>query len=211
MNWGHALGRQPYKRGLKGRHHSGRGSWLGQNFLCRLHGRFHGKLSLGHWQTVTTAYLLTPNSLISNYHLHSWNPPELRTNPSGWRACICRGQCPPRLCWRSGQVGEVVRNYPKALMHTRLPPQIQDRSPETWRGEGYASNSRGEQGAGREEGPGSTEHLSQVLRLKRGLLFFRGTKAHVTVGCTTFACTFILPTPTPRSEYSHPGYMVGQP
>lgn len=53
-------------------------------------------------------------------------------------------------------------------MHPRLPPQIQDGSPETWRGEGYASNSRGEQGAAREEGPGSTEHLSLRFLASRG-------------------------------------------
>lgn len=93
MNWGGAPGRQLQR--LNMRHHCGRGGVrVGQNVLCMLRGGFYGSLEPG-----TLVNLPPPD-----YHLHSWDTSELRTNPSDWRACTWgRGQCLAGPCWGSGR------------------------------------------------------------------------------------------------------------
>lgn len=116
------------------------------------------------------------------------------------------GQCLPGPCWRSNEVGPW--NCPKGLCtpvfhHSlqRLPSQYG--RPETWRGEGYASNSRGGQGAGTEDRPWSVEHLRLRFSGSRGPSCssegLKPSEAHVTGHCVTFACTFPSPLPcTPK-------------
>lgn len=77
----------------------------------------------------------------------------------------------------------------------------QDGRPETWTGEGFASNSRGGQGARRKEGPWSTEHSSLRFSGLRGPSCseeLKPSEAHVTGCCATFAYT--LPSPLPETS-----------
>lgn len=75
----------------------------------------------------------------------------------------------------------------------------QDGRPETWRGEGYASNSKGGQGTGREEGPWSTEHLSLRFSGSRGPSCssegLKPSKVHVTVAVPLLLAHSFSPPP----------------